>query len=229
MPTFAYIVWVKTGTGRSCWGWVLGQGLSDKAVAWPMTRRVLDKTQWIAGSMAKLEHVQNMNWLTGVKNIFSICPKRYGNVPILVYHCWTDLAQNQFIEMSQRNTRFKICIFAYFPARIWPIFNVPACLQILEQLRGSKRSKELPGHCARQQKCHVATDQLGLPGNSLWQRLPKSKAAPMWGRPIARPRVDKQLGWVVRNPRFRSNLNIQPINKNKWHIAPAAKYRLEAV
>ena len=25
--------------------------------------------------------------------------------------------------------------------------------------------------------------------------------------------VDKQFGWVVRNPRFRSNLNIQPIKK----------------
>ena len=26
-------------------------------------------------------------------------------------------------------------------------------------------------------------------------------------------KVDKQLGWVVRNPRFRPNLNIQPIKK----------------
>ena len=31
--------------------------------------------------------------------------------------------------------------------------------------------------------------------------------------PIAPPRVDKQLGWVVRNPRFRPNLNIQPIKR----------------
>ena len=30
---------------------------------------------------------------------------------------------------------------------------------------------------------------------------------------IAPPRVDKQLGWVVRDPRFRPNLNIQPIKK----------------
>ena len=68
-------------------------GLGCKAGARPRTRRVLDKKKRVAGSMAKLEHVQNMNRpLTNVQNMFSICPKGYGmNVPILVYHFRTNL------------------------------------------------------------------------------------------------------------------------------------------
>ena len=54
--------------------------------------------------------------LTIVQNMFSICPKRYGtNVPILVYHCWTNLAQNRFIFTAQSNIKLKIyicCIFS---------------------------------------------------------------------------------------------------------------------
>ena len=41
--------------------WQRTIGLGYKAGARPRTRRVLDKTKRAVGSMAKLEHVQNMN------------------------------------------------------------------------------------------------------------------------------------------------------------------------
>ena len=96
--------------------WQRTIGLSCKAGAGPRTRRVLDKTKRVVGSMVKLKHVQNMNRpLTSVQNMFSICPKRYGmNVPILVYHCLTNLAQNRFIFMAQSNIQSKIYIFCVF-------------------------------------------------------------------------------------------------------------------
>ena len=43
--------------------------------------------------------------------------------------------------------------------------------------------------------------------------------------PIAPPRVDKQLGWVVRNPRFRSNLTIQPIKKSNGGSHLSARHQ----
>ncbi|MAQ23083.1 MAG: hypothetical protein CMK83_02580 [Pseudomonadales bacterium] len=89
--------------------WQRTIGLSCKAGARPRTRRVLDKTKRVVGSMVKLEHVQNMNRpLTSVQNMFSICPKRYDmNVPILVCHCWTNLTPNRFTYMAQRNIKLK--------------------------------------------------------------------------------------------------------------------------
>ena len=61
-------------------------GLGYEAGARPRTRRVLDKTKRVVGSMAKLEHVQNINIpLTSVQNMLSISSQRYGmNVTILV-------------------------------------------------------------------------------------------------------------------------------------------------
>merc|ERR1712185_695255 len=79
-------------------------------------RRVLDQTRRVVGSMVKLEHVQNMSRpLASVQNMFSICPKRYGmNVPILVYHCWTNLAQKRFTFVAQSDIQLQIYIFWYF-------------------------------------------------------------------------------------------------------------------
>ena len=116
------LLWVISGPGRlesklkEAGAWQRTIGLGCKAGARPRTRRVLDKTKRVVGSMAKLEHVQNMNRpLTSVQNMFSICPKRYGmNVPILVYHCWTNLTQNRFIFMAQSNIKLNICIFCIF-------------------------------------------------------------------------------------------------------------------
>ena len=87
--------------------WQRTIGLSCKAGARPRTRRVVGKTKRVVGSMVKLKHVQNMNRpLTSVQNMFSMYPKRYGtNVPILVYHCLTNLTQNRFIFMAQSNIK----------------------------------------------------------------------------------------------------------------------------
>ena len=95
--------------------WQRTIALSCKAGARLRTRRVLDKTKRVVGSMVELEHVQNMNRpLTSVQNMFSIRPKRYGmNVQILVYHCCKDLAQNRFIFMAPSNIKLKICIFLH--------------------------------------------------------------------------------------------------------------------
>lgn len=104
-------------------------GLGCKAGARPRTRRVLDKTKRVVGSMAKLEHVQNMNRpLTSVQNMFSICPKRYGmNVPILVYNCWPNLAQNRFTFMAQSDIKVKIYIFCVFSGPDLTHVPVSAC------------------------------------------------------------------------------------------------------
>ena len=73
----------------------------------------MTRTKRFDGSMAKYEHIQNMNRpLTSVQDMFSIYPKRYGmNVPIFMYHCWKESAQNPFIFMAQSNIKSNICIF----------------------------------------------------------------------------------------------------------------------
>ena len=113
------------GKVKEVGAWPRTIGLGCEMGARPRTWRVLDKTKWVVGSMAKLNHVQSMNRpLTSVQNMFPICPNRHGmNVLILVYHCWTNLTWNLFVWLAQCNIKLNIFMFAYFLARTWPIFT----------------------------------------------------------------------------------------------------------
>ena len=115
---FSTFLGYGSNPGRGPWqsskeacAWQRTIGLGCKMGARTRTSRVLDKTKRVVGSILKLDHVQNMNRpLTIVQNMLSICPKRYGmNVPILVYHCWT----NFDLESKQRKVEnlYALCIF----------------------------------------------------------------------------------------------------------------------
>ena len=79
-------------------------------------KTVFDKDQTVAGSMEKHRQVPNMNTpLISIRQMFSMRAKWSDvNVPILVYHCLTNLAQNRFIFMAQSNIQSKIYIFCVF-------------------------------------------------------------------------------------------------------------------